>query len=115
MLSGPDASEDPDHVHAAAARGTATAATQLPHFEQIQRAFGRHDVSGIKAHAGGAAPDSARAMGAEAMTRDLRTGPARRSERARPVRRGSRNTPAPAPTPSTTRRSCSIISRSACT
>jgi len=39
-------------VHAAAARGTATAAGQLPHLEQIQRSFGRHDVSGVQAQPG---------------------------------------------------------------
>lgn len=58
--------ENPAHVHAAAARGTATGATALPYFDQIQRAFGRHDISGIQAHVGGEAAGSARAMGAMA-------------------------------------------------
>ncbi|HEX3477729.1 MAG TPA: DUF4157 domain-containing protein [Kofleriaceae bacterium] len=58
--------EDPAHVHAAAARGTATPATRLPHADQIQRAFGRHDISGIQAHVGTAAAASASAMGARA-------------------------------------------------
>jgi hypothetical protein len=53
-------------VHAAAERGVATAASPLPHGDTIQRAFGRHDVSGVQAHAGGEAAASARAMGAEA-------------------------------------------------
>lgn len=55
-----------DHVHAAAMRGTATSATTLPFADQIQRAFGRHDVSGIQAHVGGEAAASARAMNARA-------------------------------------------------
>lgn len=58
--------EDPAHVHAAAARGTATPATRLPFADPIQRAFGRHDISGIQAHVGGAAAASASAMGARA-------------------------------------------------
>jgi len=58
--------EDPAQVHAAAARGTATPATRLPHADQIQRAFGRHDISGIQAHVGGEATESARDMGAQA-------------------------------------------------
>jgi hypothetical protein len=58
--------EDPGPVHAAAARGTATPATRLPHADQIQRAFGRHDISGIQAHVGGEATESAREMGAQA-------------------------------------------------
>ena len=53
-------------VHAAAARGTATPASKLPHADRIQRAFGRHDISGIQAHAGGDAAASAHAMGASA-------------------------------------------------
>jgi hypothetical protein len=53
-------------IHASAQRGIATAGASLPHAETIQRAFGRHDVSGIKAHTGLEAAASARAMGAEA-------------------------------------------------
>jgi hypothetical protein len=50
-------SEAPAHVHAAA-RGTATPSTQLPFLDIIQRAFGRHDISGVKAHVGGEAAAS---------------------------------------------------------
>ena len=57
---------DPEQVHAAAARGTSTAAGQLPHFEQIQRSFGRHDISGVQAHVGADAAASAQEMGAAA-------------------------------------------------
>ena len=68
MLFGvrPAPAEDPAQVHAAAERGTATAATTLPHAGQIQRAFGRHDISRIQAHASGEAAASAREMGARA-------------------------------------------------
>jgi len=53
-------------VHEAAARGTATSSTALPHADTIQRAFGRHDISGVQAHTGGEAAASTRDMGAEA-------------------------------------------------
>jgi hypothetical protein len=53
-------------VHEAAARGTATSSTSLPHADVIQRAFGRHDISGVQAHTGGEAAASARDMGADA-------------------------------------------------
>jgi len=46
--------------------GVAGTCRALPHLESIQRAFGRHDVSAIRAHVGGAARDAARAIGAEA-------------------------------------------------
>src|SRR5215470_8758704 len=58
--------EQTDQVHAAAARGVATPAQPLPHADVIQRAFGRHDVSRIKAHVGPEAAASAGAMAAEA-------------------------------------------------
>jgi len=57
---------DPSEVHEAAARGVATPASRLPFGDLIQRCFGRHDVSAVQAHTGGAATASARAMGAEA-------------------------------------------------
>jgi hypothetical protein len=58
--------EDAAEVHAAAARGTATAASELPYADRIQRAFGRHDISAIQAHVGPEAAASAREMGARA-------------------------------------------------
>ncbi|MEJ7598236.1 MAG: DUF4157 domain-containing protein [Kofleriaceae bacterium] len=54
-------------VHEEARRGTRGAATQLPHLEQIQRSFGRHDVEHVQAHVGGDASDATRAMGAHAF------------------------------------------------
>jgi hypothetical protein len=53
-------------VHAAAARGTSGASEQLPHQDRIQASFGRHDVSNVKAHVGGAAKTAGEAMGAVA-------------------------------------------------
>ena len=63
-LAGPG--QGPDPIHAAAARGTATPTTRLPYADQIQRAFGPHDVSGIRAHVGADAAASAREIGARA-------------------------------------------------
>jgi len=60
------AASAPENVHAAAVRGTATAPTQLPHLEQVQRSFGRHDLSGVQAHVGAEAAASVQQMGAAA-------------------------------------------------
>lgn len=53
-------------VHAAAQRGIQTPAAALPYASTIQRLFGRHDVSQIRAHIGGDAAASAHAMHAQA-------------------------------------------------
>lgn len=53
-------------VPSIAAAGVAASGTALPHSERIQEAFGRHDVSGVKAHVDGPAADAAAAIGAEA-------------------------------------------------
>lgn len=58
--------QDSAGVHAAAARGTASPTSPLPHRDQIQKLFGRHDISGIQAHAGPEAQASADDMGAQA-------------------------------------------------
>ncbi|HMG57561.1 MAG TPA: DUF4157 domain-containing protein [Kofleriaceae bacterium] len=50
----------------AAAHGTSGAGGALPHLGEIQRSFGRHDVSGVQAHTDEAATSASRAMGAEA-------------------------------------------------
>jgi len=57
---------DPDAVHAAAKKGTAGPGGAMPHLAAIQRSFGKHDVSGVKAHTGGRAGEACDAMGAEA-------------------------------------------------
>lgn len=50
-----------------AAAGVSGSGGPLPHLDLIQRAFGpAHDLSGVRAHIGGAAADSARAIGAHA-------------------------------------------------
>lgn len=56
-----------DGVHAAAARGVATASSPLPHADTIQRAFGHHDISQVKAHVGPDAASAAGEMGAQAF------------------------------------------------
>ena len=61
------AADDSEAVHAAAERGTSGPGGALPHQDRIQRAFGRHDVGGVRAHVGGAAAEGAEAMGASAF------------------------------------------------
>ncbi len=56
-------------MHATAEAGAAGAADRLPFFDQIQRSFGAHDVSGIRAHTDGAAADANAAMGSQAYAR----------------------------------------------
>ena len=55
-----------EQVHQAAAHGTSGAAGPLPHLAEVQRSFGRHDVTGVQAHTDSAAAAGANAMGAEA-------------------------------------------------
>jgi hypothetical protein len=52
-------------MHEAAQRGIAGSGGPLPFLDQIQRSFGDHDVSGVKAHVGGAASAASESMGAE--------------------------------------------------
>lgn len=61
-----EASGDAQGVHEAAAQGTRGGGGTLPHLATIQRAFGAHDVSGVKAHTGPEAQRATQAMGAEA-------------------------------------------------
>lgn len=53
-------------VHEAAHAGVAGPAQALPHLDRIQPLFGRHDVTGIRAHVGGPAAVASKAMGASA-------------------------------------------------
>ena len=57
-----------ERVHEAAALGTSGPGGTLPYLAEIQRSFGRQDVSHIQAHTDSRAAESARAMGAEAFT-----------------------------------------------
>lgn len=61
-----DAKGGTDAVHSAAVEGTKGGGGSLPHMATIQKAFGSHDVSGIKAHTGEKASRASEAMGAEA-------------------------------------------------
>ena len=56
-----------DTVHAAAEAGTQGASRSLPHLDQIQKSFGRHDVSAIQAHTDDRASAASKQMGAEAF------------------------------------------------
>jgi len=54
-------------VHQAAAAGVAGSGSALPHADRIQESFGpAHDVSGVRAHVGGAAGMAAEQIGARA-------------------------------------------------
>ena len=55
-----------EQVAVTADRGVAGAAASLPHLGTIQGAFGKHDVSGVRAQVGGEAAEASRAIGAEA-------------------------------------------------
>jgi len=63
----PGAARSDEQVHQAAAAAIRGPGGRLPFLDQIQRAFGRHDVSHIVAHTDDAAAAGARAMGAEAF------------------------------------------------
>ena len=60
---------DSADVHAHAEAGTAGPGGSLPFLDQIQQAFGRHDVRGVRAHTDGAAAEASTAMGARAFAR----------------------------------------------
>ena len=61
-----DPAEDARAVHEAARAGVEGAGGRLPYLDRIQAAFGRHDVTGVRAHTGAAAARAATAIGAEA-------------------------------------------------
>jgi len=60
---------DSADVHAQADAGTAGSGGPLPYLDRIQQSFGRHDVSGVRAHTDGAAAGASAAMGARAYAR----------------------------------------------
>jgi hypothetical protein len=64
--AGPES--EAERVHEAALHGTQGPGGSLPYLDQIQKSFGKYDVSHIKAHTDGQAAAGARAMGAEAFT-----------------------------------------------
>jgi hypothetical protein len=55
-----------DDAHAWASHGVSTASSALPHADAIQRSFGHHDVSGVRAAVGGNAAEASSALGAHA-------------------------------------------------
>jgi hypothetical protein len=57
-----------------AGEGVFGASSALPHADAIQQAFGRHDITGVKAQVGGAAESSAEAIGASAYAQGDRVG-----------------------------------------
>ncbi len=54
-------------VHAAAKQGVQGSGEALPFLDKIQKSFGAHDLSGVRAHIGGKAADAATAIGASAF------------------------------------------------
>jgi len=62
--------EQHTQTHRVAQDGIRGAGSSLPHLERIQQAFGRHDISKVKAHVGGRAAAAATAIGAEAYATD---------------------------------------------
>ena len=64
----------PAVIHSAARQGLAGASTPLPHFERIQTAFGRHDISTVRTNVGGTAGGANQRMGARAFTSGDRIG-----------------------------------------
>lgn len=56
----------PEQIHEEAAKGITGPVQQIPYLDLIQRSFGGHDVSGVKAHVGGPAAEAAKRIGAVA-------------------------------------------------
>jgi len=56
----------PERRRAIAERGTSGGSRQLPYLERIQASFGRHSVSGVRAHIGSNAEAAARELGGRA-------------------------------------------------
>ena len=65
--SGAGADGASSRVQAAAEQGLSGPESKLPHLAEIQRMFGRHDVTGVQAHTDGRAAAGAQAMGADAF------------------------------------------------
>lgn len=61
------ATVEAEAIHRAAEEGIAGPSGALPHQDAIQASFGRHDLSGVKAHVGDAATDASERMGAQAF------------------------------------------------
>src|SRR5690606_7907466 len=55
-------------MHASARAGVTGTSTHIEHTGTIQRAFGKHDISGVQAYVGGRASTACAELGAEAYT-----------------------------------------------
>ncbi|NUQ77770.1 MAG: DUF4157 domain-containing protein [Polyangiaceae bacterium] len=65
--AGPAQGEGAAFIKEAAARGIRGSGGPLPHGDAIQRAFGHHDISGVRAHVGSEAAEASMDMGAAAF------------------------------------------------
>ena len=63
-----DAMNNALDIHEAALSGLSGKADPLPYLATIQQSFGRHDVTAVEAHVGGAAREANERMGASAYT-----------------------------------------------
>src|SRR5688500_16579304 len=59
---------DGEQAHAIADAGTMGTGGALPHLDRIQASFGKHDVSGVRAHSGPMAARASAELGASAYT-----------------------------------------------
>ncbi|MEO8929043.1 MAG: DUF4157 domain-containing protein, partial [Caldimonas sp.] len=59
---------------AIATAGVQSANERMPHHDQIQASFGRHDISGVRAQTGGGAAEASRGLGASAYAVGDRVG-----------------------------------------
>lgn len=66
MRAGREGATGGTSVQAAAAEGVRGGGQAMPHLDAIQKSFGGHDVSGVKAHVGGEAKEASESIGAEA-------------------------------------------------
>lgn len=66
QLRAASADSEPTDVHALAAHGMSGSGGSVPHLDTIQKSFGHHDISGVRAHVGGRAEQASAAMGAHA-------------------------------------------------
>ncbi|HWU89117.1 MAG TPA: DUF4157 domain-containing protein, partial [Kofleriaceae bacterium] len=62
----PSAASSTGAIQDTAAKGVEGAGSPLPHLDQIQTSFGRHDVTSVQAHVGAAAASANAQMGSEA-------------------------------------------------
>jgi hypothetical protein len=69
QMHGGSAGHDSEQVHAAADAGLSGKSESLPFMDAIQKSFGNHDVSGVRAHTGSEAAAANQQMGATAYAK----------------------------------------------